>query len=172
VPRLFVAAWPPPDVVEVLDGFDRRPSDGVRWTTPEQWHVTLRFLGAVDDVDDVVEAVTASVMAQPAVVATMGPATTRLGRTILVAPVAGLERIAASVIAATAHLGAPPENRPFRGHLTLARSKRRLPSAAVGVPIAATWTVSELAVVASDTRPEGARYTDIARVSLRGLGRA
>ena len=110
--------------------------------------------------------------AEPRSTPRLGPATTRLGRTILVAPVAGLDRLAASVIAATSDLGTPPEDRPFLGHVTLARAKRRLPSSVVGVPIDATWTVTELAVVASDTRPEGARYTDVARVRLGGAGRA
>ena len=166
MPRLFVAAWPPPDVIEVLGRLDRPASDGLRWTTPDQWHVTMRFLGSVTDVDAVVEAVAATAATQPAVDATLGPATTRLGRTILVATVAGLDRMAASVVAATSGLGAPPEDRPFLGHVTLARAKRRLPTTVVGAPIDASWTVTELAVVASDTRPEGARYTDVARVNL------
>ena len=101
----------------------------------------------------------------------MGPATTRLGRAILVVPVAGLGGLAASVSAATSDLGTPPEDRPFLGHVTLARAKR-LPRSVVGVPIEATWPVTELAVVASQTRPDGAHYDDVARVSLRDPGRA
>jgi 2'-5' RNA ligase len=114
--------------------------------------------------------VAATAATQPAVDATMGPATTRLGRTILVATVAGLDRLAGAVVAATSDLGAPPEGRPFLGHVTLARAKHRLPSTVVGAPIDASWTVTELAVVASDTRPEGARYTDVARISLGRSG--
>ena len=172
MPRLFVAAWPPPDVVEVLARFDRPPADGLRWTTLDQWHVTLRFLGSVDDVDAVVEAVSPVAAVSDPVEARLGPATARLGRTILVVPVAGLGPLADVVIAATADLGTPPEDRPFLGHVTLARGKRRLPPSVVGVPIEATWTVTELSVVASDTRPEGARYTDVARVRLGTAGRA
>ena len=34
-----------------------RPDDpAVRWSTPDQWHVTLRFLGSVDDVASVRDA--------------------------------------------------------------------------------------------------------------------
>ena len=168
MPRLFVATWPPAHVVEALGRLIRPASAGVRWTTPDQWHVTLRFLGSVVDVDAVVEAVTSVAVAVEPVEARLGPVTDRLGRTILVVPVAGLDGLGASVIAATSALGSPPEDRPFLGHVTVARSKRRLPSSVVGVPIEASWTVTELAVVASDTRPEGARYTDVARVRLRG----
>ena len=169
--RLFVATWPPPDVIELLGRLERPVIDGMRWTTPDQWHVTLRFLGAVDDVDAVVEAVAATAAKQPTAVATMGPETARLGRTILVAPVAGLDRLGASVVAATSDLGTPPEDRPFVGHVTLARTRRRVPSSSVGIPIAATWTVTEVAVVASDTRPEGARDTDVDRLRLGRTGR-
>ena len=42
--------WPPPEVVARLAALARPTVEGVRWTTPEQWHVTLRFLGWVDDV--------------------------------------------------------------------------------------------------------------------------
>jgi 2'-5' RNA ligase len=53
--RLFVAVWPPNDVVDVLADLPRPDVAGVRWTTQGQWHVTLRFLGqvAADDVDQV-----------------------------------------------------------------------------------------------------------------------
>ena len=47
--RLFVAVWPPVDVVERLSELPRPAVDGVRWTTPDQWHVTIRFLGEVAD---------------------------------------------------------------------------------------------------------------------------
>ena len=49
MPRLFVAVALPPDVLEIIEGLDRPPVEGLRWTDREQWHVTLRFLGAVDD---------------------------------------------------------------------------------------------------------------------------
>ena len=46
VARLFVAAVPPPAVLERLAAELARPErPGVRWTTRDQWHVTLRFLG-------------------------------------------------------------------------------------------------------------------------------
>ena len=47
MPRLFIAVWPPPDVVEQVAALPRPPVAGLRWTEPEQWHVTLRFLGAL-----------------------------------------------------------------------------------------------------------------------------
>ena len=48
MPRMFIAAWPPSAVLDALDALPRRDVAGVRWTTREQWHVTLRYLGDVD----------------------------------------------------------------------------------------------------------------------------
>ena len=46
--RLFVAVWPTPAVVEELGALPRPAAPGLRWTTADQWHVTLRFLGDAD----------------------------------------------------------------------------------------------------------------------------
>lgn len=166
MPRLFVAVWPPPEVVSALGAIERPSVDGLRWTTPEQWHVTLRFLGSVDDEREVVAAVRSATNGAVPVPVALGPGSQRLGRGILVVPVAGLDALAADVVDATARLGRPPDDRPFHGHVTLARAKRRLPRRVIGLPVAGGWTVEEVAVVASDTRPDGARYHDVARLPL------
>jgi 2'-5' RNA ligase len=49
--RLFVAVWPPPEVLDLVAEIDRPALAGVRWTTRDQWHVTLRFLGRMDGID-------------------------------------------------------------------------------------------------------------------------
>ena len=51
--RLFVAVWPPPEVLDVLAALPRTERPGVRWTTRDQWHVTLRFLGMADPAEAV-----------------------------------------------------------------------------------------------------------------------
>jgi RNA 2',3'-cyclic 3'-phosphodiesterase len=163
--RLFVAVWPPPEVVATLAALPRPEVDGVRWTTADQWHVTLRFLGTVDDAAAVEGALT-SVRA-PATRAVMGPAVIRLSRHVLCVPVAGLEQVAAGVTSATTHLGHPPEDRPFKGHLTLARGRpgahARPPA---GAALAAEWNVGEVCLVESRLHPHGARYQVRARFSL------
>ncbi|MDQ1444823.1 MAG: hypothetical protein QOI20_1287, partial [Acidimicrobiaceae bacterium] len=47
-PRLFVAVWPRPEVVDALARLPRPDVPGLRWTGPDHWHVTLVFLGASD----------------------------------------------------------------------------------------------------------------------------
>jgi 2'-5' RNA ligase len=164
--RLFVAVWPSEEVHAAIAAFPRPDVDGLRWTTPDQWHVTLRFLGDcdLDEARDALESVEA-----PATEAVMGPVTGRFGRRILHVPVAGLDEIARAAIAATGEVGEPPEDRPFKGHLTLARSRRGdtdlRPLA--GLPLAGRWPVTEVTLVASRLGPGGARYEVVASRSLQ-----
>jgi RNA 2',3'-cyclic 3'-phosphodiesterase len=163
--RLFVAAWPPEEVREALAGLHRPELPRTRWTTPEQWHVTLRFLGAVDQPRRAEDALGA-VDAAPAEVV-LGPAPETLGPKLLMLPVRGLDAVANAVRTATADVGDPPDARPFRGHLTLARSRARVSVADVpGLRLEARWTVDELALVRSELHPRGARYTTVATVTL------
>jgi 2'-5' RNA ligase len=161
--RLFVAVWPPADVVAGLADLSRPSRAGVRWTTPDQWHVTLRFFGSVHDPEDGKRAL-AQLASPGATVATAGPAVERLGPSILCLPVAGLDELAACVVEATASVGTPPDGRPFRGHITLARAKRGVTVGPLaGETFNAAWPVDEVTLVASDTRPDRAHYTLLER---------
>lgn len=85
-------------------------------------------------------------------------------------PVAGLDDVAAAVITATAAFGRRPEDRPFRGHLTLARVRRGSGPARrlAGDPVAGSWTVTTAEVVRSHLHPAGARYEAVATAPLGG----
>lgn len=164
--------WPPPEVVACLAGLSRPEVEGLAWTGPDQWHVTLRFLGEVDE-DEAASAFD-SISAGVPVVAGMGPATARFGRRILHVPVSGLEDLAAATVAATAGIGHPPEDRRFAGHITLARARHPRgvdlrPLA--GAAIAGRWVVPEITLVASHlgARTEGrARYDIVRSSTLQG----
>ena len=165
--RLFVAVWPPEDVLDALAGLPRPEVPGLRWTRRDQWHVTLRFLGAVDEAQPVVAALGTIDGAVPAE-AVMGPAVERFGRRVLQVPVAGLDALATAVAGVTEGVGRA-EDRPFRGHLTLARARpgsrldlRRL----TGVPLAARWTARELCLVESVPSTGGSRYRVVERFPL------
>jgi 2'-5' RNA ligase len=167
--RLFVAVWPSEQLEAALVRLDRPARRGVRWTAPSQWHVTLRFLGSVDDVDSVTAALSqlGDAGTLTAVTAVAGPAVERLGRAILCLPVGGLEGLFGAVVAATRSIGEPPPDRPFRGHLTLARAKEGVDLRLLaGTPVAGTWPVSELTLVASTLDPAGARYEILARLPV------
>lgn len=168
MPRLFVAVWPPDEVLDRLAALDRPPLDGIRWTTRDQWHVTLRFLGQVPEADGVA-VVLRALSGRPAVDATLGPATGRFGRRVLHVPVGGLEPVAADVLQATAHLGRPPEDRPFSGHLTLARVAKDARvdlGPLTGVGVTGRWRVDDVCLVESRLSPRGPRYQVLERFPL------
>lgn len=156
--RLFVAVWPPEDVLDRVAAMARPEIDGLRWTSRHQWHVTLRFLGECD-VPAVVTAL-AGVVAGPCR-AELGPAIGRFDHRVLHIPVRGVEELAGAVGTATAHLGRRPETRPFQGHLTLARvangAKVDLRSFA-RAEVEARWTVQSFCLVESRLSPAGAKY--------------
>jgi 2'-5' RNA ligase len=165
--RLFVAVWPPVDVVERLSELPRPAVDGVRWTTPDQWHVTIRFLGEVADPTSVSGRLGSEPL--PACEAVMGPTSECATASVLWLPVTGLEPLAEVVGRLTGEIGLPPEA-TFRGHLTLARARRgahrrvlrRLPP----LECAARWDVTEVTVVASTLGGTGSRYDVLDRVRL------
>jgi 2'-5' RNA ligase len=158
--RLFVAATPPHDVVERLAAVPRPREPGVRWVPSERWHVTLRFLG---DADPQEVSARLSGLALPAATAVLGPVVSRLGLDVVVVPVAGLDELAVVVGEATADLGVPPDPRPFAGHLTLARLRRRAACGVTGTPVSATFAVREVGLFDSTSGPDGLRYEVLAR---------
>ena len=163
--RLFIAAWPDDAVRAALGGLARPAELDVRYTTPEQWHVTLRFLGTAD-VGAAVEVFGTIDGASSTAIA--GPVVARLGRDAVVVPVRGLDALAAAARRATAHIGEAPDPRPFHGHLTVARLRSRAACGIAGARLHAEWRVREIALVRSETHPDGARYTTLATRPLAG----
>lgn len=164
--RLFVAAALPDDVLDALAALgDPRGAD-LRWVDRSELHVTLRFLGEVPDADvpALVDALAEASL--PAAEAAAGPTVTRLGRQVLCVPVAGVDALAAAVVAATAGFGVH-DPRPYRGHVTLARARGRRGAVDrrwTGAPVAERWPVTEVRLVRSHlgTGRPGSRYEDIA----------
>ena len=163
--RLFVGVCPPEQVLEALERVDRPKRDGVRWTQRDQWHVTLRFLGDVPDPEPVAAALDAAPLRRCE--ARLGPEVRVLGRHVICLPVAGLDELAQVVCGATAGFGQPPEERRFRGHLTLARLRRGTrPAGLAGRAFEDRFTVTDVRLIRSHQGPSGARYEDLHVVPL------
>ena len=157
--RLFIAVWPPEHVIEELTSLRRKDQRGVRFVPPDNWHLTLRFLGEADT-DDVADALDRATL--PTATVTLGPAVDVLAERALVVPATGLDALAAVVADHTAHLGEPPRKR-FTGHLTLARVKPHVAMpTTLGAMIHAEFDVHEVALVQSRLHPEGASYSTLA----------
>ena len=163
MPRLFLAVFPPVEVVELLGGLERPKVEGLRWTEPEQWHITLRFLGEAEqsEVEDSLRGFQGS-----ASTVRLGPASKRLGSKVLVLPAEGLGELAAGVRTRTESIGQPLDRRGFSGHLTLARTRKRIPGTVVGLPFDAYFQATELWLVSSQLHPDGTRYTRLSHWPL------
>jgi 2'-5' RNA ligase len=179
--RSFVAVWPPEPVLDRLAAIERPvAADGLRWTSRGQWHVTLRFLGEVGvaDVPAAVEVVGEVASTLAPVTVSLADRVSRFGRDVLHVEVSGLAPWAAAVATGfeRAGIGAPSEGRPFVGHVTLARSRRRERAAAdmverlAGDPLPSgpsSWTAHEIALVRSELGRGPARYTNVAVMTVR-----
>ncbi|MFI5052965.1 MAG: RNA 2',3'-cyclic phosphodiesterase [Acidimicrobiia bacterium] len=179
--RGFVAVVPPAEVldaVEALVASARLSIDGLRWAAREQWHCTLQFFGPVPDAEGLVAALEAPMRAHPRFGVRLGssgafPSISR-GTVLWLGSASGgdgLAGLAAAVSRATGPLGFVPEVRPFRPHLTVARSPApvdltRAVAALGDGPAGPTWPVAEVVLLDSDTLPTGSVHREVARIPL------
>jgi 2'-5' RNA ligase len=168
MPRLFVAVRPPAEVLAAIGALERRDEPGVRWVPPEQWHVTVRFLGEapLDDTIAALDAARSALGELGPVEAVVGPQVARLGRHVVCLPVAGLDGVAAVVGEATATLGQAPDPRPFHGHVTLARLQQRAACGLAGARFRARFPVDEIGLVRSVLGRAGARHEPVQTVGF------
>ncbi len=130
--RLFVAVPLPDDTRQALSTLIRDAAPGGlpgRIVPPANWHVTLRFLGDVEDLgrERLLKELDDAGLGEPFVVGWGGlGAFPRPGRATVLwigaeRGSADLGRLAADVEEAVVAAGFPQEQRPFRSHLTLSR---------------------------------------------------
>ncbi len=131
--RLFVAIVPPEEVLEDLaDHLGPRQEAGpdLRWTDPEQWHLTLAFMAQVAErrLDDLEERLTRLARRHaPLTLRVTGAgcfphvARARVLFAGVEDPAASLPDLARGVRGVAAKAGADPDGGRFRAHLTLAR---------------------------------------------------
>ncbi|TDC61326.1 RNA 2',3'-cyclic phosphodiesterase [Actinomadura sp. GC306] len=136
--RLFVALVPPPDILDELEEAVRPHRDAVpelRWVRRELLHVTLTFLGEVDDrtLDRLLPRLERAVgrherMSLSLAGAGAFPGSGAHARVLwtgLFGDRRRMARLAASTTAAGRRVGTlPDKHRGFRPHLTLARSRK------------------------------------------------
>ena len=179
--RLFAALPLPPHAIERLTRLRLRlaaPTDGLRWSTPEQWHITLQFYGDTEPERAHCLHKTLDTAALSAPEITLDSLGLFAAKGILFAAIAvspTLDALHRSVVASGVPCGFVPEARPFRPHITLARSKGRagdrtlralaLPALPpFGPPL--RWRAGECLLLESTLNPEGASYTVQARIPL------
>lgn len=131
--RAFVALQPPPAAVEELEAFlepRAEASPDWRWVPPENFHVTLAFLGDVDDdhLDRLIDALAdVARRQQPLQLAIRGAGAfgsithARHLYAGIIDPGGGLELLAERVRVAAARAGCNVDKARFTPHLTVAR---------------------------------------------------
>jgi 2'-5' RNA ligase len=185
--RLFVALSPPPGVLRAVEAAVEPPRQdwpGLRWTRPDQWHVTLAFLGEVAEVklDELGIRLERAARRHPVRTLRIGrggafPAPSR-ARVLLAriegapAELTGLAALAASVAAAARRAGAPlpEEGRRYRPHLTLARCGQPTDVtaliSALPVEVGEPWSATEIHLIKSQLGPHPS-YTTLGSWPLR-----
>ena len=171
MPRLFVAIELPEDVKRSLAPLTRGLGD-VRWLDEDQQHLTLRFIGEVDNgmLEEVVEALTL-VSGKPFELRLegIGHFPPRGEPRVMWAGVAkndALHRLKRVVDRALDGLGLVPETRKFAPHVTLARLRRPPPPHRLASWLAAhslyrsqPFLVRGFQLYSSWLRADGAQYT-------------
>lgn len=174
----------------IRGGLDKAlgPDSRVQWVRPESVHVTLKFLGDVEesripDLDAALRRIAAAHPVGTVEVAGLGVfPDARNPRVLWVGLREGsalIVRLAEAVDRAMSEVGFPPESRPFSPHLTLARIKeggravgRALESQGLltDSSVLGRLSVGALALMRSDLRPSGAVYARLAEFVLKAEG--
>jgi RNA 2',3'-cyclic 3'-phosphodiesterase len=187
--RLFVAVTVPEQIkARILEAQSRlrhgHPQEAIRWTRPEQFHLTLRFLGHLEtsQVEPLIESLRAAchgfgVLHLRAAGAGFFPRPS--SPRVLWAGVADSgERLPAlweAVQSATNLFTTEEPDNSFTGHITLARIKFIRPTEAetlaadvneLATTVFGEWTASEVELIRSQLSPQGARYSTVAAVPL------
>jgi hypothetical protein len=166
--RLAVAVWPSAGARRAIAAIERPDLPGVFWSEPVQWMVKVRPLGHVPTavMPRLVEVLADELDGAPPARCVAGPLTERLGGQWLGLPVSGLDELAEVVFDVTAPVVPVTHPQPFRADVVLARGK--VPKELAGIPVRASWTARQLALVADHSSPRGARFEDVATFPLDG----
>ena len=174
--RAFIAIHLPSEVQAALGRVAATLSEGlprgaVRWVRPELMHLTLHFLGDTDvgrlpaigrAMDDAVAGRAPFTLTLDGLGCFPNPRRPRVVWAGLAGDMAQLLALKAALDEQLAALGWPPEDKPFRAHLTLGRVKDERAAQALSlttplpqpaVPVAA------IHLMESQLRPEGPVYT-------------
>ena len=158
-----------------------RPSvNDVAWVAPDNFHLTLKFLGPVDSerIATLTEALTSAAAACTPFKLELGglgaypsPARPRVLWAGLATGAAPAAAVAMRIDEALAELGFKREARAFSPHVTLGRVRQphaqpRLREALAATRVVGVVEVARVSLMRSDLSPRGARYTELAAARL------
>jgi 2'-5' RNA ligase len=184
--RCFVAATLPGEAKRWLAGARQelaRFCEDVKWVEAENYHLTLKFLGEIEErqLSGIRRALSECGRAAPLRLGFQGVGVfpgLRRARVVwagVTGEVAGLREIAACLDRALGKLGFPPEDREFRPHLTLGRFRNpadltpcqeQLQS--IGSVPCGPFAIPALHLMQSTLTRRGPVYTPIGDLNLTG----
>ncbi len=188
VQRLFVAMEVPEEVcrhIETVQGALRKTTVPVRWVKADGVHLTLKFLGdveihRVEELSRALAKATAGMRGFRLQPAGLGAFPSLHRPNVLwlavegdIEPLMDLQR---RVEKSLKKRGFPADRKAFHPHLTIGRVRRGTRHdeleplvaslSACSPPACASWNVTSFALVRSELRPTGARYTTLMRFPL------
>lgn len=187
--RAFIAVTLPPEVRHFLTGLQRKVKQTadvpVKWVETENLHLTLAFLGNVDeakmpDISKALHAAASGVRPLTLKVAGLGvfpsPRRPRIVWAGLTGDVPELQRLQRAIVDCLGPLGFSPDDKPFRPHLTLGRVRDSASSAqseTLGKAVAEmattgeqSFSVADVHLIKSHLTGSGPIYTVIGSVKL------
>jgi 2'-5' RNA ligase len=181
MPRLFVALDLPEDRRALLEAL-QTDALSARWTPPEQYHLTLRFVGDVPDQQ--AEAVAQALAPVPVAPFSLqspglGVFPSRRKPRVLFADIQRVEALMTlqhRIDEALLSAGVDRADKPFHPHITVARLKRARPQTVRDYLRErqdfrlAPFPVTEFVLYQSDLTSEGAIHTPRARFALDADG--
>lgn len=179
--RLFIGVYPPPEAVgAMLASVDELARDaglnlpGFRVTPPEQVHLTVHFIGPawvgeVDDIAESVERATSGIWPfelAPTKLIALPPRDPRLLAVETTLP-AQLSELQQRLVR---RLASKPSGRAYLPHITVCRFKVNRPRGFAGRALQIpAFPVTEVCLMRSVLRPEGAEHRVVERVALDGV---
>jgi 2'-5' RNA ligase len=186
--RAFLAIDPPEDILQKISGLQeklkREISGRISWTKPQGQHLTLKFFGDISQED--VKNICTAVQKRTVPESPLNLKVEKLGvfpdarrpRVIWCGVSRDVERLSVlqkKIDSDLAAVGFPPEDRPFRAHLTLGRIKASHDLTGISTALtrhgtfdAGEFICRELILFQSKLTQQGAVYTKLAEFALGG----
>jgi 2'-5' RNA ligase len=171
--RLFIAALLPDEIRARMDEYLEAVMplcEGVKWEKNNKLHVTLKFLGSVDDsnVSGIASIIGGLVRNyapfETAISGVGGFPDLRNPRILYIglSENAELSSFQSRIEESLEPLGFPRDKRRFISHVTIGRIKNRLRiKEPLPQPEARSFSISEIGVIKSETRRDGSVYTPL-----------
>ncbi len=170
--RIFIAALIPDEIRTQLTNYTnslKRNIDEVRWERSEKLHVTLKFLGDVneskiDEISNLLEKLTHCYSPFNLSISDFGGFPNLKNPRVLYIGLSHnneLSKFQNELERNLHNLGFAKEDRRFVPHITLARVKKRIHLREVPPITRSIFNITQIGLITSELRPEGSVYTPV-----------